>query len=551
MKPTRTTTGAKGALALLVSALVCVPNSPLVASAAAQSFGASEAGVEAAGVGLHVPVGLSAGLTLGPTLRTGLSASLSAPSSPALAAAPSIFSAQAADAAASVAAPASVSAVAAPALSAEPAPAAALDAVGFSPAGRAPEAARFLGHLASTARGTGLSAERAGADFFDGAADARVFLVRPDGAPIATTLGELGRVLADHPELARALNKNGAVRLVQGSASADTLAASPEFRAKYPGALGLPEVSPLKQAWGGLIGNPLIRLVVLPYTLLRRARTPGARARPSVRAGLVALAQAPGRAIAEVRFLGRTFADAFTRPLWSEVAGGVATKAFPLTTSLGVYWATVGLSHPLALGGLVALSLFQETFHGVFLNTWNNFQQSLSRLRGFSYQMYFNLIYMQGFGALYRALAWSAHPDKVIAPWSLAYWKDVAFMSLVGTFFGTLGYNGLNALYTKGRLKRWQRSGIQQLRDMLFLLAGPFFATGSMHLFWAVFAFQQSLDLAIALLAWRARTRAILYVAAPPAQADAARKALTELGVAAPVSTERLTLEPAAGAAPR
>lgn len=560
MKPTRkTTTGAQGALALLVSALVAAPNSPLVASAAAQSFGAAEAGAEAAGLAPRVPVGLAAGLTIGPTTPIGMSASLPAPSAPALSAAPAIFSAPSASAGAAaapraVAAAASAAvlaaAVTAPALSAEPAVAAALDAAGFSHAAGAQTVARFTARPVSAAITGGFSAERTGAALFDGAADARVFLVRPDGAPITTTLGELGRVLADHPELALALNKSGAVRFVQGNASAEALAASPEFRAKYPSALGLTEVSPLKQAWDGLIGNPLIRLVLLPYTFLRRARTPGAPARPSVGAGLAALAAAPGRAVAEVRFLGRAFADAFTRPLWSEIAGGVATKAFPLTTSLGVYWATVGLSHPLALGGLVALSLFQETFHGVFLNTWNNFQQSLSRLRGFSYQMYFNLIYMQGFGALYRALAWSAHPDKVVAPWSLAYWKDVAFMSLVGTFFGTLGYNGLNALYTKGRLKRWQRSGIQQLRDMLFLLAGPFFATGSMHLFWAVFAFQQSLDLVIALLAWRAKTRTILYVAAPPTQADAAQKALTKLGVAAPISSEKLTLEPAAGAAP-
>jgi hypothetical protein len=203
--------------------------------------------------------------------------------------------------------------------------------------------------------------------------------------------------------------------------------------------------------------------------------------------------------------------------------------------------------------GLMALSLFQETFHGVFLNTWNNFQESLSRQRGFAYQMYFNLLYMQGFGAMYRAFSWSANPHKTIPPWSPFYWKDVMVMSLVGTFFGTLGYNGLNQLYAKGRLKRWQRSGIQQLRDVLFLLAGPFFATGSMHAFWALFIFQQALDLTIALLAWRAQTRTILYAVA---EGDAAKdperlKALLkERGVTAPVASEKLTLEPAkAGAA--
>jgi hypothetical protein len=156
---------------------------------------------------------------------------------------------------------------------------------------------------------------------------------------------------------------------------------------------------------------------------------------------------------------------------------------------------------------------------------------------------------MQGFGAMYRALSWSANPHKTIPPWSPFYWKDVMVMSLVGTFFGTLGYNGLNQLYAKGRLKRWQRSGIQQLRDVLFLLAGPFFATGSMHAFWALFIFQQALDLTIALIAWRMRTRTILYAVAPgdTSGADTARltSLLNEHGVKAPVSAEKLTLEPA------
>jgi hypothetical protein len=154
---------------------------------------------------------------------------------------------------------------------------------------------------------------------------------------------------------------------------------------------------------------------------------------------------------------------------------------------------------------------------------------------------------MQGFGAMYRAFSWSANPHKTIPPWSPFYWKDVMVMSLVGTFFGTLGYNGLNSLYAKGRLKRWQRSGIQQLRDVLFLLAGPFFATGSMHAFWALFIFQQALDLTIALLAWRAKTRTILYAVAPGDTAGKDSEKLTALlkehGVTAPAAAEKLTLE--------
>ncbi len=214
----------------------------------------------------------------------------------------------------------------------------------------------------------------------------------------------------------------------------------------------------------------------------------------------------------EAKFLAKTFVGSLVKPLTSEVIGGVATKSFPLVTSIGVYWAAVGLAHPFALGGLIALSLTQEIFHGIFLKSWNNFQEALSRERGFNYQMFFNLAYMQGFGTLYRLLSWSANPKSVTPPWSVTYWQDMAVMSVVGTFFGVMGYNGLNTLYAKGAIKRWQHSGIQQMRDLLFLLAGPFFASGSMTVFWGIFLFQQSLDLAIAIWAGRAQSKPIVFV---------------------------------------
>lgn len=214
----------------------------------------------------------------------------------------------------------------------------------------------------------------------------------------------------------------------------------------------------------------------------------------------------------ELRFLARAFAESLVRPTSAEVIGGVVTKAFPVVTTIGVFWATIGVTHPAIFAALVALNLAQQVFHGAFLKSWNNFQERLSRERGFNYQMFFNLAYMQGAGMIYRGLSWIADPKAVIPPWSPAYWKDVAVMSVLGTFFGTLGYNGLNALYAKGAIGRWQHSAIQQLRDLFFLLAGPFFATGSMGLFWAVFALQQSIDLAIGLWAGRAASRPVVIV---------------------------------------
>lgn len=214
----------------------------------------------------------------------------------------------------------------------------------------------------------------------------------------------------------------------------------------------------------------------------------------------------------EAKFLGKMFKDSLVKPLPSEIIGGLATKTFPLVTSIGVYWAAAGLAHPVALVGLITLSVAQQVFHGFFLKSWNNFQESLVKARGFNYQMFFNLAYMQGAGTLYRFLTWTANPTSVTPPWSVGYWKDMALMSVIGTFFGVLGYNALNALYAKGAIKRWQHSGIQQVRDLCFLLAAPFFASGSMTLFWAIFLFQQSLDLGIALWAGWAKSRDIVFV---------------------------------------
>lgn len=235
----------------------------------------------------------------------------------------------------------------------------------------------------------------------------------------------------------------------------------------------------------------------------------------------------------EAKFLTKLFKDSLVKPLPSEIFGGLATKTFPLVTSIGVYWAAAGLAHPVALVGLITLSVVQQVFHGFFLKSWNNFQEGLVKARGFNYQMFFNLAYMQGAGTIYRFLTWTANPASVTPPWSVGYWKDMALMSVIGTFFGVLGYNALNALYAKGSIKRWQHSGIQQVRDLCFLLAAPFFASGSMTLFWAIFLFQQSLDLGIALWAGWAKSREIVFVtSASVAASDEFKTKYPEAGVA-------------------
>ncbi len=502
----------KRLLPVLLSAAIVLPNNPFVSVAAAQAMGAAEIGAARAGanagpsagaaaVSAPVPLSLTPSTFAAPLTGSAPSMVVGAAPSPAAALTPlsaassspeklPAASPAAVHPAQPAALPAPAAAVAAPLAASLPAGSVSGVSRADSPTGKSSESGENGGETA-----------KLGA-LFDGQKalnpDAvKIFLVRQGREPIVASLSSLDSILKNKPGLAMSLNKNGAVRLVLGKGGA-----SGDVRAE-----DVPGLTRILRERG-------VSAPVTPEKLTVEApRTAATAAADAAAATEAANASLPVRMLREVRFLGRTFKDSMTRPLPSEVIGGIATKSFPLVTSIGVYWATVGLAHPFAMAGLMALSLFQETFHGIFLNTWNNFQDNLSRLRGFSYQMYFNLVYMQGFGALYRALSWSANPHKTIPPWSPFYWQDVLVMSVVGTFFGTLGYNGLNTLYAKGRLKRWQRSGIQQIRDVMFLLAGPFFATGSMHAFWALFIFQQSLDLAIALLAWRARTRTLLYVA--------------------------------------
>ena len=63
------------------------------------------------------------------------------------------------------------------------------------------------------------------------------------------------------------------------------------------------------------------------------------------------------------------------------------------------------------------VSFAVNIFHGVWTNTWNNFQNALGKQRGLKYQSIFNLLYGQSLGVVFRSISWSANP-KVVPPWS-------------------------------------------------------------------------------------------------------------------------------------
>lgn len=205
---------------------------------------------------------------------------------------------------------------------------------------------------------------------------------------------------------------------------------------------------------------------------------------------VVKFVNAPLREAAYVR---HTFSRGMQRPTWQQAASGFVTKA-PVFIASVVAWSALLLpTHVVAFLAVVTLSFSLETFHGIFVASWLNVQRFIESERGLPYQVVFNFVYIQFGGGLFRVLAWSSIPDT-IPPWSLTYWRDVSFMTVVGSFFGSLGFNGVNALQHKGYLSDNFRAYVEHFRDVFMLGNGIFFGAGLMTIFWTIFAVQQVFD---------------------------------------------------------
>ena len=350
--------------------------------------------------------------------------------------------------------------------------------------------------------------------------ESKIYLAREGKAPVEATLAELDGLLDRDPSIREDINRLGRIRLVLS-------------KSKVPGSLTEADAARLQQVFNSHGITTKLQLENIPINWARKdgqgRSLPGETASQSqawtngwVWTYLLGPLTAPFR---EAAYLAKTLWAASSLPTKAEVIGGLISKAVPTTVMLVTYcgfnwtigtWlhpqAGVFAGHPVAMLFSVGISLGLNAFHGIWINTWSNFQNLIGKQRGVRYQAVFNFFYNQGWGVVFRTIAWSAIP-KTIPPWSPVYWKDVGITTIVGTFCGTLGYQGLNALYDKGLLTRWQRGLIQQGRDFLMCIAGTFFNTGSMTTFWTMFLAQQALDLAIYFISQKAARRPILYVA--------------------------------------
>ena len=348
--------------------------------------------------------------------------------------------------------------------------------------------------------------ETAGVEDLD---ELHVFLVREGRPAVRTTLGALDGLLRAEPALAAALNTVGKVRVVVdvrapagGLQPADIKRAESALRAR-----GV--TAPL-QSEKIAVGGERTAAAAPSAEAESPAPSEPAATGTVFKRGIVRPLTWPFR---EAAFLARSMKAAYTKPQFWEVIGGLGTEGVSFGLTATTYVAAITWQHPWVLGASLAMLLAQNAFHGFWLNTWTNFQDNLNKFRGPTYQTVFNWVYFQASGVVYRTLAWAAHPATTVAAWTLEYWKAIGLMSIVGTFCGVLGYNGLNQLYDKGRINRWQRSAIQQGRNLLFLGSGPLYGAGVLWLFWPLFWSLQALDLILFTASLIAKSCPVLYVA--------------------------------------
>lgn len=326
----------------------------------------------------------------------------------------------------------------------------------------------------------------------------RIYLTRNGQDPIVTDLSQLKDQLAKDPSYAEGLNKAGRVRLVLNEAR--------------PGGLSRERLDEVRAQFEAAGVTAQIDIETIPIDWARKEA--GGPAAESVTAStsksrVVRFLTAPFR---ELAYIARTVKAAWTKPTWHEIIGGIVSKG-PAFALSAIWWAKLFLPlHPVAFAAALGFSLALQAFHGIWINTWQNVQNIIGKQRGVGYQTFFNLFYMQSTAAIFRMITWAVIAGTV-APWMAAYWRDMGIATIFGTFFGTLGFFGVNSLYNKGRIGRNTRSYIQQGRDLFFLLAGTFFASGSMTAYWVLFAVQQVIDISIYLAGRRAQARNIVYAA--------------------------------------
>lgn len=330
---------------------------------------------------------------------------------------------------------------------------------------------------------------------FDGS-KVKIYLTSDGKAPVITSLSELGATFAADPSYRDGLNKRGRIRLV--AAKDDPNGGLTEKDASA--------VEKLLRAHGV---TAKVAVETIPVNW---------KAKPEEKTDVAGFAS-PKSPFGEFPYLYRSLKASFTKPTGEDLVGGAIAKALPSVLGILAWASTFLPAHPIAFAATATVGIGLNVFHGIWVNTWANFQNVLYRQRGIGYQSSFNLFYGQAWGALMRTITWAAIA-KTAPIWSGEYLGTIGATTFLGTFFGVLGSTGVNILYDKGLLTRRTRSYVFWGRDLVMALGGILMGLGNgaefhgipaMVLFWVIFGAQQLMDLTIYLMSRRAARRPIAY----------------------------------------
>lgn len=189
--------------------------------------------------------------------------------------------------------------------------------------------------------------------------------------------------------------------------------------------------------------------------------------------------------------------ESYAKPTRAEVMTGAGSKAIPFVSSTAQFVANFA-AHPGAAIGSITLSLALDTFHGIWVSTWLNFQDKLEKYNGTTFQTVFNWAYGQFWGIAFRTISYlGGIAQNSVA--SKEYILTTAITSVVGSVVGTRGYQGLNRLYELGVYSYQGRAVRQQwMRDFLYMIQSTQFNIGgewNIPIFWGLWSFSQILDL--------------------------------------------------------
>mgnify|MGYP000857371161 FL=1 len=114
--------------------------------------------------------------------------------------------------------------------------------------------------------------------------------------------------------------------------------------------------------------------------------------------------------------------------------------------------------------------------------------------------------------ANFRMISYQAGVSKN-SPLSFEFIGGSIFRDIVGGFFGTKGWQGVNRLAEKGVITFGQRNFILQIRDILMMASGTLFTLGVDDRWKYVFAIERLVDIGLYLTGHFAKQRASVIIA--------------------------------------